>query len=71
MDENTAPIVKRVFDEYANGRGFTEIAGALMEEDVLRPGKGQSMVSGDDQGNPYKQGIYWRVYLRKDKTGDA
>ena len=39
VDDNTAPIVKRIFDEYANGHGFTEIAKELMKEDVPRPGK--------------------------------
>ena len=63
--DNTVPIVKRIFNEYANGHGFTEIAGGLMEEDVPRPGKAKVWYPATSRAIlTNRVYIHWRIYLR-------
>ena len=38
IDEESAPMVRRIFDMRASGMGFRSIAAALNEENVLSPG---------------------------------
>lgn len=38
VDDEKAPVVKRIFDEYILGHGFTEMARGLENDGIPKPG---------------------------------
>ena len=51
-DPETAPIVKRIFEMYANGVGMKKICNTLEEEKVLSPSVYAFNKTGSRSGNP-------------------
>jgi site-specific DNA recombinase len=52
-DPSTAPIVKRIFEEYVSGRGLYAIAERLTREGLLSPS------AYDPERNPHRHGKAW------------
>lgn len=53
-DPDTAPVVLRIFEEYAAGRGFSAIARGLNASGIASP------AAHDPTRNPHRDGTQWR-----------
>ena len=51
-DPETAPIVKRIFEMYANGIGIVKICDRLSKEQILSPSVYAFKTTGNKSGNP-------------------
>lgn len=47
VDEQTAPVVKRIFEMYLNGMTYSEIAGELQQEGIVSPPKYRYLEQGN------------------------
>ena len=53
VDPNTAPITRRIFEEYAAGRGLYAIAESLTRDGIRSPS------AYDKERNPHRCGLAW------------
>ncbi len=77
-DPETAPVVRRIFDMYANGIGIVKICDTLSAEKIICPGSYLFQRTGDRSGRPnldrpyhWAQTTVRSILSNREYTGDT
>ena len=70
VDEETAPTVRRIFDLYADGKGFDYIARELNKEGMDSPRKYRYKI-GVTKSDRYKESVWGRTVIKTILTNRA
>lgn len=63
VDEQTAPVVKRIFDMYIEGTTYSEIARELQQEGIVSPPKYRYLEQGND-GKAQKARDWYHLHIK-------